>query len=356
MHSDFRGSPIPISNIYYLLCYAWNRLPEGEIIDVSGIDSNELVDLFASVLINGMNHILRRGLERGYQQHCDELMTIRGRIDVASTTRRMLMIQGKAQCDFDEFTVNTLSNKFIKSTIRFLYYAPNLDRKLKAKLHKLNRELWEIDDIPLNKFVFRKVQLNSNNRFYRFLLNVCEMVQSSWLVDEQKGTYKFRDFIRDDKAMARLYENFILNFFKNETKDIDARKEKIKWNASSDTDPALSYLPSMETDISLRSAQKTLIIDAKYYSRTFQKYYDKESIHSGNIFQIMAYLDNIQLRGGNDSNAEGMLLYPVVDSHVSETYKMNGKTIHIKTIDLGANWRDIRNDLLEIASLVSSRR
>ncbi|GAG60746.1 unnamed protein product, partial [marine sediment metagenome] len=30
---------IPIHNIYYLLCYAWNKLDEKDIVDVSGIDS-----------------------------------------------------------------------------------------------------------------------------------------------------------------------------------------------------------------------------------------------------------------------------------------------------------------------------
>jgi len=27
---------IPIRNIYFLLLYAWNRLPEGQVVDVSG--------------------------------------------------------------------------------------------------------------------------------------------------------------------------------------------------------------------------------------------------------------------------------------------------------------------------------
>ena len=44
-------SAIPILNIYYLLLYAWDRLPEGGILDISGVDSTELADLFAAVLL-----------------------------------------------------------------------------------------------------------------------------------------------------------------------------------------------------------------------------------------------------------------------------------------------------------------
>ncbi len=344
------AAKIPIQNIYYLLCYAWNRLAEGEIVDVSGIDSNELADLFATVLINGVNHTLRRGLDKGYEPHEEELSSIRGRIDIAMTTRRMLVAQGHARCNFDEFTVNTMPNRIIKSTLRFLANIPTLNKELKGKLLKLYRSLHDVDDVPLNKFLFRKIQLNSNNRFYRFLLNICEMVLSSWLLDEQSGKYKFKDFIRDDRAMARLYESFILNFYKMELKGSDVKKEKIKWTASSETDPSLSYLPSMETDISIRDKDRTLIIDAKYYSRTFQSYYDKESIHSGNLYQILAYLDNLTSNGGNDAKAEGMLVYPEIEKRLRETYTMNGRQIHIRTLDLSQDWKDIRSELLDLVS------
>ena len=342
------SSPIPIRNIYYLLCYAWNKLSEGQIVDVSGVDSTELADLFATVLINGMNHALRRGLDRGYEEHEGELTSIRGRIDIAMSSRRMLASHGKAYCYYDEFTVNTLPNRIIKSTLRYLSNAPGLDKTLRTKLLKLYRDLHEIEDVQLNKFAFRRVQLNSNNRFYRFLLNICELVQSAWLVDEQTGTYKFKDFIRDDRAMARLFEGFILNFYKMELPNCEVKKERIYWNASSDTDPTLQYLPSMETDISIRDGRRTLIIDAKYYSQTFQSYYDKETIHSSNIYQIMAYLNNIKEYGGIDANAEGMLLYPVVDKKLRETYDMQGHKIHICTLDLSREWKDIRHELLEL--------
>ena len=347
------ASPIPIRNIYYLLCYAWNKLAEGELVDVSGIDSTELADLFATVLINGMNHTLRRGLDRGYEEHEDELATIRGRIDVAITTRRMLASHGKAYCYYDEFTANTLPNRILKSTLRYLSNAPGLDKTLRTKLLKLYRDLPGIDDVRLDKFVFRRVQLNSNNRFYRFLLNICEMVQSAYLVDEHTGNYKFRDFIRDDRAMARLYESFILNFYKLELKDCEVKKERIYWMASSDTDPALQYLPTMETDISIRDNSRTLIIDAKYYSQTFQSYYDKETIHSGNIYQIMAYLNNIKERGGVDANAEGMLLYPVVDKEIRESYTLQGNKIHICTLDMSRDWKEIREELLSLVGSVT---
>lgn len=344
------AEPIPIRNIYYLLCYAWNRLDEGAIVDVSGVDTTELADLFATVLIGGIHHLTRRGLDQGYERHQEELSSIRGRIQVARTARRMLVHHGKADCAFYELTVNTLPNRILKSTLRYLAGVEGLDGKLRNQLIALHRNLRGINYEPLTRQLFRKVQLHSNNRFYKFLLNICEMVCESWLVDERTGHYKFRDFIRDDKRMAYLFEEFIRNFYRSERPDLDARKEIIYWQAESQTDPSLKLLPTMETDISVRSLDKTLIIDAKYYSQTLSSYYDTRSIHSANLYQIFAYLKNIEARGGNDAKAEGMLLYPVVDRSIREEYEMHGHKVRICTINLSKDWRDIKSDLLALVA------
>lgn len=342
------ASQIPIRNIYYLLCYAWNRLSEGELVDVSGVDSMELANLFATVLVSGTNHLLRRGLDQGYLAHEEELSAIRGRIDITTTAQRMLVQQGKAYCAYDEVSPNTLPNQIIKSTLKSLLGITTLDATLRARVARLYRDLGHIDSIPLNKFLFRKVQLHSNNRFYRFLLNICEMIQSAYLVDETNGQYRFRDFIRDDKAMARLFESFIFNFYKMHFPNLSVNKERLYWTASSETDPTLSLLPTMETDISIRSPERTLIIDAKYYSRTFQSYYDSESIHSANLYQIMAYLRTLENRGGLDAMGEGMLLYPVVDRVIREAYMIEGHQVKICTLDLNRDWKEIHKELLEL--------
>ena len=71
--------PIPIQNIYYLLCYAWDKLDQGDIVDVSHLQSTELIDLFAFVLNDGLIHLSRLGLERGYVIKQEEISGLRGR-------------------------------------------------------------------------------------------------------------------------------------------------------------------------------------------------------------------------------------------------------------------------------------
>ncbi len=205
-----------------------------------------------------------------------------------------------------------------------------------------------ITAIPLSKHAFRKVQLHGNNRAYKFLLRICELVLDMSLVDEEAGEYKFRDFIRNDRQMAHLFENFLFNFYKTHRSDLSIKKERIYWKATSASDPELRFLPTMETDISVRNVKtgKTLIIDAKFYRETFQKYYDRETIHSGNLYQLYAYLKNLEARGGMDGHASGMLLYPVVERSVRQTYQLPGHSIQICTVNLAANWKEIHQELM----------
>jgi len=67
---------------------------------------------------------------------------------------------------------------------------------------------------------FYRIGVTGNNRFYRFLLNVCELVHGSWLASEEEGRYRFRDFLRDDKRMAYVFQYFIFNFLRIERRDL----------------------------------------------------------------------------------------------------------------------------------------
>jgi 5-methylcytosine-specific restriction enzyme subunit McrC len=338
---------IPIRNIYFLLCYAWDRLAEGKLVDVSVLDSTELADLFAVVLLNGTQHVVRRGLDQGYQNFEDELSSIRGRIEVATSARRMLLANGRAYCVYDELNVNTLPNRIIKSTLRHLANVPTVDDSLRSKLRALFRSLDGIHEIHLTKLSFRQIQLNGNKRFYKFLINVCELVLNSWLVDEATGRYRFRDFLRDERRMAKLFEDFIFNFYRIELPKMSAKRERIYWIASSKEDPQLHRLPTMLTDLVLRDNRRTVVIDAKYYEKTLQTYYDSETVHSSNLYQLYAYLKNLEAKGGADAKAEGILVYPVVDRSVRLNYEIPGHIVRVRTVDLSRPWQEIHSELLD---------
>ena len=260
----------------------------------------------------------------------------------------MLLQQGKAICEYDELSANTLHNQILKSTLRRLSRLWGVDAELRRECGSLLVRFNAVSEIQLSPKIFHRVIVHSNNRYYRFLNHLCQLIYYETLMEEKAGRYRFEDFFREDGRMAKLYEKFIFNFYKKRQSEYEVKSERIRWNASSQDDPNLKLLPTMLTDISLRNRERTLIIDAKYYADLFQRHQDQKRFHSGNLYQIYAYLKNIENRNEIDRRASGMLLYPVVNEEVSSTYMIDGHEVRIETIDLARRWEDVEKKLLSL--------
>ena len=339
---------IPIQNIYYLLCYAWNKLEEKDIVDVSGIDSTELLDLFAKVLIGGLRHLFKRGLDRGYVPYSEDTRCIRGKIDFNSSIKTNLINKGQLHCHHDEFSFNVLHNQILKATIRSLIHAQFLDNEHRQHLIGFYRKLREIDLIRLNSQCFSRVQLHRNNSFYDFLLKICELIYDYMLPTEEPGKSKFRDFLQDERKMALLFEEFVRNFYKIEASGYQVGRDDILWDATPLADNAVSLLPKMQTDISIETEGSKLIIDTKFYKEALTSHFDREKARSAHLYQIYAYLRNIESKGGLNTECSGMLLYPTVQDDFSEGYMMDSHKVMIQTVNLNQDWGKIHQDLLGI--------
>jgi 5-methylcytosine-specific restriction enzyme subunit McrC len=338
---------IPIRNLYYLLCYAWDQLEQGQIVNVQRCPTTRLVDLFALVLCDGLKHLARRGLEQGYEVHSEELSSLRGRIDVFGSVRKFLPRRGRAVCEFDELSVNTLNNQILKATLGLLMRSQEIDSVLKKEVVVCYQGMRGIEDKDMSLSLFRRVQLHANSRFYRFLLNVCELIFSEHLVDSATGQTKFKDFERDERAMARVFERFLFNFIRRELPGTSTKRDRIGWRAESLSDPSLSLLPLMNTDISVYSGGKRLIIDAKYYRNALSPRWETEKLHSHNLYQLMSYLTNADVVQG--SALTGMLIYPQVGKPLREKYVIQGIPVHIATLDLSQDWPLIHSELTGLA-------
>lgn len=340
---------IPIQNIYYLLCYAWNKLEESEIVNVNEIDSTELIDLFAKVLSNSCSRLLKQGLDRYYVEHEDVIMGIKGKFNFSATIKQNVLPLSKTACIYDEFDYDILHNQILKTTIGKLLRTKNLVSSIKDELYKVYLKLPPISEIVIRKAMFNQIRLHRNNYHYDFILKVCQIVNENLFIDESKGNYKFKDFTREEKAMARLFEAFVRNFYKIET-DFSVSSDSIKWQFESDNAEDLDMLPAMLTDITLQGKNKKIIIDTKYYKEAFQTRYDKQKINSSNLYQLFSYLKNQEMDSEITLNCEGILLYPSIQNDFVHSFKYENHKIRIMAINLNQDWQKIRTDLLKIVA------
>lgn len=340
---------IPIENIYFLLCYAWNKLDEKERINVSLDDKTELLDLFAKVLINATKMLIKRGIDKNYVDHTEELAGVKGKVQISQTLKSNLLFKQRTICNFDDFSPNIILNQILVSTIYRLIRTKDLDKQLKNELVSLQRMLSGIDQIEITYPLFKQVRLSRNNHFYGFVMNVCQIIYECTFPSEEQGKYKFSDFTRDDSKMNQLFEAFIRNFYRLEQKRYKTvKKETIKWQFDNTDNESYQYLPQMETDITLENEVDKIIIDAKFYRETMTLNYDKEKIKSANLYQLFSYLLNQQDSSLKTQNATGILLYPTIETPYNLNFKYNQHKIQIRTINLNSNWRNISLRLKEI--------
>ncbi len=339
---------IPIKNIYYMLCYAWENILRQQ--DESHLDTeafDNIYNLLSFILICEVSKIIKGGFVKGYIDCTESLSLIKGKMDLDNTLKKQALVKRQIICDYDDFSRNIIMNQIIKSTMGILLICPELNKKFKKQFKILLRNFVNIEKIDLSNICWNRLTYNRNNKKYRLIMNICELVNTGLIVQEEKGRSKFATFIKD-RAMARLYEKFILNFYKCELKDIKTTLPWINWQL--DEPPKDSLLPVMKTDIELEGMGRKLIIDTKYYTNALSKsnFSETKKLISGNLYQIFAYVKNVEYTG----EISGMLLYPTVDYDLNQKYKMSGNNIYVKTINLGEDFDRIKNRLLDISHIL----
>ena len=147
------------------------------------------------------------------------------------------------------------------------------------------------------------------------LMNICYFIISGVLLSTEEGDYRLATF--SDEHMNRLFERFVLEYYRKHHKDIQANSEKLSWDIDDDKPVrGIEFLPSMQTDIVLRKDGKALIIDTKYYGEILKGKFDKKAISNANMYQIFSYVKNMDT--GNTGNVSGMLLYAKTGEEMSE--------------------------------------
>ena len=257
---------VSVQNIYYLLCYAWNRLEARNLVNVDAIPSNRVENLLGKVLNDGVAHLIRRGFDRGYVSFEETSKRLRGKVLLTDTATRSLLQQGRVACQVDDLSHDVPHNRMIKAAMTAVASLPGLDTSIAAGLRDHCRRLYDVADVPLSLAAFRQVQLHRNLARYAFLVNIAYLVARSFIPDKRTGGRKFHPFTANEQEMGLLFEAFVRNFLRREQENFHVGAPKVPWALDSlmSSDPA--WLPEMRTDVVLTSTDRRVVIETKYYA------------------------------------------------------------------------------------------
>lgn len=333
---------IPVQNIYYMLSYAFQTLQAQGYKSIATEDFENTADMFAEIIIRGLSYQIKRGLGKSYVPKTENLSVLRGKLDITESIKTQALVRRQMVCTYDDFSENTYLNRIIKSSVELLLKS-DISKKRKKELRKLMLYFQNIDTLDLYH-VDWNVQYNRNNQTYQMLISICQLLVKGLLQTNADGQTKLMDFL-DEQRMCRLYEKFILEYYRKEFPQLRASASQIPWALD---DGFHDMLPVMQSDIMLTYKERVLIIDAKYYAHSTQIQYDVHTLHSNNLYQIFTYVKNKDMElSSPDHKVSGMLLYAQTDELIQpkQSYQMSGNRIDVRTLNLNVDFEVIREQL-----------
>lgn len=337
---------VPIKNIYYMLCYVWDKLSVDRIEKFSTDTNIDIFDFYGDILIDSLGYILKNGLLNQYVEVKETNKIIRGKIDFSTTLKKNTIIQNKVVCDYDEYLANNIYNQIFKTTVKKLLMK-DIDLNTKIKLKYIYSFFESVDLIILNDAMFNKLYFSKHEEYYAFSIKICQLIYNSIIISEEQGNISFYKYL--EQNMHNIFELFVYKVLKKEQKKYCVKHGSyLYWEFTSGNS---DLVPIMKLDIELSNEEHKVIIDTKYYEHIYQKNH-KETFKSGHLYQIFTYLNKVNF----DGRVDGVLVYPhnldgietdeIYNTKIISQDKVKDSSIRLYSVDLSKDWNSIKERIL----------
>ena len=360
---------VPVRNIWLLLLYAsqlYRELPASQRVDLEKAP-DDIPYLVAEILANAVERRLRRNLSHGYQRREADLNRVRGRIDLFRTERGQLLKRGRVACIFDELTVDTPRNRYVKAALTHIAdlvgnmaHHQELERRCRDLAFRMGRA--GVVGYLNSRQAGNAVGLDNMgwvDTHERQVLSAARLALNLLIPTEQPGSALLPTVNRLETQGWKLYENAVAGFYDAVLSHYGWRVRQsshIQWPVFEPSPGLRAIMPEMIPDIVLERREhripatgERIVIDTKFTSIVGQSQYGKQTLKSGQIYQLYAYLRSQEQPGDPVScHSTGVLLYPSLGVDYDESAIIQGHRICFATVNLTANSETIRSQLLRI--------
>jgi 5-methylcytosine-specific restriction enzyme subunit McrC len=298
------------------------------------------------VLDRGVARVLRRGIDRGYVESRQSEPCIRGKLLLSETLSSGELFAGRLTCAVDELSQDTIHNRLIKAAMRKLIGHAELEQRLRGRLRAHCARMCAVPDEELSLAAFSRVPLHRNLVHYVLLIEVARLVAISFMPTTAGHTRGFQPFTENESEMGRLFEAFVHNFLDLEQQEFSVAAPHVRWDVTRDLGCDHNWLPQMRTDVMLTNATTRLTIEAKCIAEVYQTRYERPTLRSAHLYQLMTYLTNLSVTPG--PKPIGLLLYAGTGRSERLQFHLAGHSVFVRRLDLNQAWPEIHADLLSI--------
>jgi 5-methylcytosine-specific restriction enzyme subunit McrC len=346
---------IPVSNLWLLMLYAsdlFRTIGNGKFEKEDSPD--ELPDLIAEILADAVEKRQRRQLSLGYQMRHAVLNRVRGRIDILATERHQLLERARVACRFDELTIDTPRNRFVRSALESVarMVQPKLAHRCRALANGM-KAMGVSGNVPTRAETSAD-RLGRHDADDQIMLAAAKLAFDLALPSEVSGNSVLAMPDREERWVRKLFERAVGGFYEVVLSQEGWRVQRggtLTWQIEQRSAGIDKILPSMRTDIVLdhMSSVRRIVIDTKFNGIVTRGWYREKTLRSGYVYQIYAYL--MSQVGSGDAmadNASGLLLHPAIGEMVDETVTIQGHRIRFATVDLSGTAAEFRMQLLRL--------
>lgn len=343
---------IPLRNVWLLQLFAsdlYQRQP-GAFVDVEKAPA-ELPELVAGILADEVTRRLHNGLGVMFRRTTRPLRRVRGRIDVLTTERHQLMDRGMVQCTFDEIVTDTPANRLVRAALECAaQHVPDDPRYRALSLQLLQIGVTgprpSLGDVPV---MLRTRALVRD----RLMISAAELMLGWAVPTTDTGSRFLPRGKTDDEYLRKLFEHAVFGYYKHLLLPQGWKVrhgQQQHWPLEATSTRAQDVLPRMELDITLTEPAESrvprhIVIDTKFTSVTAAGQYGRQTLKSGYLYQMYAYLRSQEHDRARQAS-EGLFIHPVTSEHFDEEVTIQGHRIRFATVNLGADGATIIDDLL----------
>lgn len=354
---DRRIGRVPVRNLWFLMLYASDAARfTGRLDALVEEDLDDLPELVATLLAREVELRMRRNLTRHYRHREAVLTRVRGRIDVLRTSTGRLLDRGEVACRFDDLTLDTPRNRFVRAAIERIARLVT-DRDLAQRCRRLGGDLGRagVSGVVPSRADLATDQIGRNDDEDRFMLALARLAFILALPTEEAGRTPLAAPDREEWWIRRLFEKAVSGFYAAELSPTGWRVRsgyQLQWPITAASDGIDAIMPSMRTDVILDAPDgRRIVIDTKFTAIVTAGWYREESLKSAYLYQIYAYLRSQEQPDDTTSpwnTAAGILVHPAIDKDFDEQVTIQGHPLRFVTVDLAASPQVIRRRLREI--------
>ena len=353
---------IPVRNLWLLMLYASDffRMHDHGMVECEDLPE-DLPNLVAEILTFAVEKRQRRQLSLGYRRRQAVLNRVRGRIDILETECGHLLAHGRVACRFDELTIDTARNRFVRGALETASRLVT-DNALANRCRKLASDLKRMGVAGIRPSVaeVQDERVGWRDNEERAMISAARLIFDMALPTESSGAHALPVPDREEHWVRQLFEKAVVGFYK-------ALLEREGWQVSPgvwfdwqiewQTAMIGSILPKMKTDVVLehRATNRRIVIDTKFAPILVSGWFRDKTLSSSNLYQIYAYLRSQSgRRNAFSDRAEGVLLHPSIGKDFNEAVVIQGHQIRFATVDLAAASIEIRQRLLDVVKSAPS--